>query len=792
MADTQDYAFYSEAYLWEWADDGEVLALRNGHTIAYSAFVEETMGLLAPEGLPAFGVLLLALYATNGAANAPLDAVFALVDAHLHASHSYRKPLTDARRFLELLQQLPPEWRTGRNRFQVFRAIFENAHNKWSPVRARAACARFARLRRNPELRVPRPGFPREVYYNDFRTLELLLRRFPDQDTIIQAALALPDVDAPVLESVPPPQKAPEQRDYLEELLERPVSFPVAALVRRLWSGLHIPHHQAHPSRQPLGGVSDLANKGSFDRLLLTEFANDDTVFASRLANNEALFLNREIPPERDNRERVLLIDVSIRNWGTPRTIAFALLLAIARHPRTDIPCRAFLLGRGYLPLRFGTPLELVDALHYLDPVAHAGEGLQAFLESKEAGPDSELLYISASELASVPAVQRAIGEHLRRFQYWLYTDDQGGIDLYARQGTTRRLLQRLKLPLEELWKKAPGEEPLKPQPVPVPVQVEEGLKKKSYPLLVPAADNYRYLLQADPHTALLITRENEVLVTRQDPLNDFSKNGVQGPWELMATDAPVFQGPLAAGRSAQGDLLLAHYDARARRLVLYNVHEGSSRSFVFAKTEFTFRTIGAIKAYGERFYLRNSQWRTLSASWDQPVMVRTDAALPEALRGSVYGSPPAPPSLRTHSFLRRLRSVHISPEGDLCVNGYACSWQSEGNGGVCFWSGIKRAEGIAGQGRSWNEKRFAEGSTVRLERQGLLVLTSSDPALPVIYLHSILDFPIAMRAGNAAAGNARFIPIGVGSIPILEFYETYMKPFVQKIMNHGTAPGTR
>jgi preprotein translocase subunit SecB len=46
---------------------------------------------------------------------------------------------------------------------------------------------------------------------------------------------------------------------------------------------------------QPIGGISDMTNKGDFNRMLL-EFANEDEVFMNRVANNEALYIQRNTP----------------------------------------------------------------------------------------------------------------------------------------------------------------------------------------------------------------------------------------------------------------------------------------------------------------------------------------------------------------------------------------------------------------------------------------------------------------------------------------------------------------
>jgi hypothetical protein len=61
----------------------------------------------------------------------------------------------------------------------------------------------------------------------------------------------------------------------------------------RFRAPLHPLHHNM---LQPIVRNFDLTNKGDFDKLLLSEFAQDDDVFMSRMPNNEALIFN-EVPP---------------------------------------------------------------------------------------------------------------------------------------------------------------------------------------------------------------------------------------------------------------------------------------------------------------------------------------------------------------------------------------------------------------------------------------------------------------------------------------------------------------
>src|SRR4029077_1254713 len=93
----------------------------------------------------------------------------------------------------------------------------------------------------------------------------------------------------------------------------------VAQIARNLLAAIHIPRALAAPLELPVGGVSDLSNRGDLDRLLISELAHDDLTPATRIALNEALYLRREAPVSTPPRGRIVMIDTGIRLWGIAR-----------------------------------------------------------------------------------------------------------------------------------------------------------------------------------------------------------------------------------------------------------------------------------------------------------------------------------------------------------------------------------------------------------------------------------------------------------------------------------------
>ena len=117
-------------------------------------------------------------------------------------------------------------------------------------------------------------------------------------------------------------------RSLLAELDKDPEWRGLARLTRNLMAAVSLPQPVSDHDDLPLGGVSDITNRGQLDRLLLSELAQDDLMFTARMAVNELLYLRRETPPRPHAETRWLLLDSGLRLWGVPRIFATAVALA--------------------------------------------------------------------------------------------------------------------------------------------------------------------------------------------------------------------------------------------------------------------------------------------------------------------------------------------------------------------------------------------------------------------------------------------------------------------------------
>jgi hypothetical protein len=248
---------------------------------------------------------------------------------------------------------------------------------------------------------------------------------------------------------------APQPAELLEQLAIDPQTSGLANLTQRLIAALKIPMQARTSIDQSFGGVSDITNRGNFDRLLLSELAHDDLVLMARLANNEALYLRREELPSNDTRQRLIVIDTSIKMWGTPRLFAIATALACRINNKERARISTFALqGNEYSEIALLTKADIIGALAELSPALHSAGGLAAFAKEHPLHKGQEYFLITDEQLFYKPAFQAAFA-HLRNAHGFLITVSRSGqLQLFKYTTGNRRLLLNITLDLPELLSK--------------------------------------------------------------------------------------------------------------------------------------------------------------------------------------------------------------------------------------------------------------------------------------------------------------------------------------------------
>jgi len=450
---------------WDWNAEGDAVVWWNGETLALYEELSMALERLRPHGLPRWEELLLVLAATR---------------------RTWPEADGQASLFTGKIQQLDPQgWKDfpifkwlkplydGLNRahrlarregfgsavsLAVIEAVFGGRKGALTAEQGAelvdafrsgevSLAARLFSRSTNPSgSRIPPLGLLTTVR-NLVRTLGQLDEHL-DLRVFERTGLNAPVQPAP-LEDIPWVERL---RGLVRELLEEPGECRGAARVaRQLEAVLQLPRRLSDPQDQPVGGYSDVANRGAMDRLLISELAQDPDVLAMRVALNEALYLRREAPPAEPAAQRVVLMDTGIRMWGRPRVFACGVALALAM--RIDSAREVSI----YTPRRDAAQTAKVDSregvvelMSRLRPEPEPGRAL-ASLFRERAGEEAEFFLITTGRVWSDPLFQRTIRPAQPERFFVALVEEDGAFRLLSVAAAGERELQRARLEPGEL-----------------------------------------------------------------------------------------------------------------------------------------------------------------------------------------------------------------------------------------------------------------------------------------------------------------------------------------------------
>ncbi|TGD79546.1 hypothetical protein [Hymenobacter wooponensis] len=446
-----------QPYFWQWAENGEIIEWTNGTTICYREELALLLKDMAPNGLPSLSTLLLVLAACTDAwveSTDGLQCLRRLLSTESTApqqTESLDAIISEACKFLSVVAALPVELRKGPKKLQLLQEIFAQEYHPLPAEWAKSTLDEWTSGRLDLLLLEPGPLATAKRLNVELALLGRAFNRFPTPEALaLRLRTGLDQLPLPLEQPVLPP--TPEVVDILSELAQDTKTAGLARLTQRLVAALHIPLHTQGTSDQPFGGVSDVSNRGSFDRLLLSELAYDDLALTARLVNNEALYLRREEPPHQEQPQRVLLLDTTLRMWGVPRVFALAAALACAQPRRQPVGVSAFALGGSQSrPLTLTTKAGVVEALSHLDPALHCGGALQSFVQEQAAAPLAEYILVTDAQLTQQPEFVLLLADMKPKLRFLLTVDRSGELQLHEFTKAGRVLLSTTRYDLEEL-----------------------------------------------------------------------------------------------------------------------------------------------------------------------------------------------------------------------------------------------------------------------------------------------------------------------------------------------------
>ncbi|MDP9955628.1 hypothetical protein J2X97_001265 [Epilithonimonas hungarica] len=782
-------------YFWEWGTDEDIqdntgysennlLSIPNVGVIAYRAYVIEILKELKDQGFPPFGSLLLVLYALQ-------DGYLNLDGAFFHLKRQKNIYLNDfelAVTFLENLRHSGRSFKRGQNKIILLKTIFKDCHNIISSGASDLIIRRFEKRPHKISESAHKSDLMQSVLNRDIKVLALLQNKFPTTESIINAMKNIVDVDDLEDEIIEEETTVETDKDFIQELMEDPKTFQVGSLIKRIWSGLKIPMRHLSPGEQPIGGISDMTNKGDFSRMLLSEFANEDEVFMNRVANNEALYIQREIPPEENIFERIILIDTSIRNWGTPKVLAFASAIAVIKHPKANSECKVFALGQNTIPISLDKVEQVIDNLNQVSPVLEASNALQKFFEEEHKEKDLEVFLITNQENLSNQNLQRVIHENRDRLKFLVTTSANGELDFYKHHKGARKHIQKIVLPLKELWANPPqikseghnDNNSKKSKRIDVP---------KNYPLLFPTPKNKiaTFLYEGEFY---ILSSKKQLLRTYVSSnyynRNYYEQYKIHRGCEVLIENISVKpKGKFALARNKQQQFILCQYqpDKKLVSKLNLNTKEYSELNVTGHHIPLNFEPI----YFNRAFYLYQEDFPSvfkLNIDGDLSIeMVRNNDNISKNLKKVEVEI-----NKQIHNetkILSSFNNIGINTENNLVISSYELAKKYDNS--LTLYKNRSGIRTLAQQDK--NKFMFSDGSEIITDSRGMLTFTSSNKNIPVFYIPSSEDGFLALATAYEFGGSEYYLPES-SKLKIREreeMYSEYLDAYIDQILAYGT-----
>ena len=454
----QSYKYFGATTndFWKWGDDGNVIEWTDGTTICYRKDLGLVLEGLVPFGFPSLSTVLLLMSACQNRWGKNKNQIEKNLEQFTRLGTNpdfFRAYIIDAIDFMDRINKLPESLRTGTKRVHLFQEIFklENNVEVDNPrgvlddfLSGRLDAVFFNKIR--PTLYSP----------NIVKTSLILLaaagRKFSNVESLeLVLKTGLKNLPAPI-KIKEEEEEEQEEKSLLDQLREDQKTEGIAKLCQRVIAGLNIPMHSLGVSDQSFGGVSDITNRGDIDKLLLSELAYDDTTLMVRLANNEAMYLRREELPSELHKERVILMDSTIKMWGVPRVFATSVGLACAIQDKNVASIQSYLLsGEKSHSVDLATKEGVIESLEELHPELNCADALHLFIEENKIDEQTELILITDEQSLENEDFTKTLNEVRLSLTYLITINRQGRLHFYEYSLSGRRLINTTLYDLEEL-----------------------------------------------------------------------------------------------------------------------------------------------------------------------------------------------------------------------------------------------------------------------------------------------------------------------------------------------------
>jgi MoxR-vWA-beta-propeller ternary system domain bpX1/MoxR-vWA-beta-propeller ternary system domain bpX0 len=792
VTNTQHYFQAPLNYFWQWAEGGDFIEWKNGITICHR---NELVLILKEAAIPAsapLGTILLLLSATldsytdSEVAGILLGILKSMPKGSNEPNdEEIEESIRKALAFLDVVVRLPKELRERKQSARLLQEVFSSQNFVMKGASLREAADELNSGRIDHLIFPPGEKITRTKCLIELNPLIEAGRLFPNPGSLeLRLRAGVYHLPEPVKIDIPEPISG----DLFDQLSDDPKTASLVRLAKHIVAALKIPMHSQGSGDQSYGGISDITNRGNYDKLLLSELAHDDLLLMARLVNNEALYFRREEPPDNPKRQRTILLDSTLKMWGMPRVFALSASLACVKNSKHGELIEAYVLGGSkYKETGLDSKENIIKTLETLDPAMHCGVSLEAIIKDIPASEQNEYILITDEQSINEPSFQRSFSTVKDSLNYLLFVSRTGKLEFFSCSNGRTKLLSTAKFDLEKILFFSDDKKQNRTEASDqLPIFIQQDVAPLYYPI-VRVNTSYQKCYSTKDIGTILVNETNRVLFRGDEykAVKELLSYVEDGNYCFgFGSDDLAF---LMVQKQQQQELWVYSFDLKNGRLLKSKHIEDCFFSDVIYDNG-----CFHIKRRDQNYYSFNCvTWQMSDYSMLEFVNVLKREEAKKGLSSNIFYK------VSADNILTKLSYISIDHSNRICFGNFHIN-QIDKN--VIKLSAVSTKERslykavvcendyrpLANKRIRFSKFIWDDGSEAVVDTRGFLHLRSSDKNIPEITIAMVINKSTACWSSDGfIAGSAYFYPSTTRNIISAEqFYNNYFQPFINRIIS--------
>jgi hypothetical protein len=413
--------------------------------------------------------------------------------------------------------------------------------------------------------------------------------------------------------------------------------------------------------------------------------------------------------------------------------------------------------------------------------VSHA---LEKFFNEEHRGKELEVFFITNQENLAHQNLQKVIHENRDRLKFLVTTSSDGELNFYKHHKGARKHIQKIMLPLKELWANPPRRKKI--------VENNNGRKTDlplNYPILFPNPINKIATFLYEGEFFILSNKKQLLRTYLSDNYYDkknYHVSKIYRGCEVLVENISIKpKGQFALAKNKMNEFILCQYqpDKKLISKLNLNTKEYSELNLTGLKIHFSLKLV----YFKKNFYL----WHE-DAIWIEEINVEGNLALENVktdieIQKSVskVNSEIERLNYYENKTLSNIMTIGINENKNIVLSNYEL--HKSYKDALQIYKSRSVANILAE--RNKNKFTFSEGSEIITDSRGMLTFRSGNKNFPAFYVPTSIGSFLSLATKTEFSGSEYFLPettlLKVRTSE--EMYSEYLEKFIDQILEYGT-----